>query len=97
MVQCHARQKTHVLVIKTYLKVAGTDRDSNDIMMIVANGGARMSMLAFTSEVGSGSSTLDFVETSLLITPSVVILENSIMGRNLLKLTFIYKHHPDTI
>ena len=28
--------------------------------MFIANVGARMSMLAFTSEVGSGSSTLDF-------------------------------------
>ena len=31
------------------------------MLMIVANVGARMSMLAFTSEVGSGSRTLDFV------------------------------------
>ena len=30
------------------------------MLMIVANVGARMSMLAFTSEVGSGSRTLDF-------------------------------------
>ena len=40
---------------------AGTDLDSSDVLMIVANVGARISMLAFTSEVGSGSSALDFV------------------------------------
>ena len=43
------------------MKLAGTDPDSNDMLMIVANVGARMSMLAFMSEVGSGSSTIDFV------------------------------------
>ena len=36
------------------LKLAGTDPDLSDMLMMIANVGARMSMLAFTSEVGSG-------------------------------------------
>ena len=48
-------------VITACLKFAVTDPDSSDMSMIVANVGTRISMLAFTSEVGSGSSTLDFV------------------------------------
>ena len=45
-------------VIAACLNVAGTVPDSRDILMIVANIGARMSMLPFTSDVGSGSSPL---------------------------------------
>ena len=63
--------------------MAGTVRDSRDMLMIVANVGARMSMLAFTSEVGSGSSTLVFVGHFVTseITPSVVIPENALTDR----------------
>ena len=48
--------------------------------MIVANVGARIAMLAFTSEVGSGSSALDFVGHFLTkeITPSVVMPESAV-------------------
>jgi len=35
--------------------------DSREMLMIVANFGTRMSILAFMSEVGSGSSTLYLV------------------------------------
>ena len=48
--------------------------------MIVANVGARMSMLAFTSEVGSGSKTPVFVGHFVTneITPSVAMPENAL-------------------
>ena len=48
--------------------------------MIAANVGARMSMLAFTSDVRSGSSTLVFVGHFMTseITPSEVMPENAL-------------------
>ena len=60
--------------------MADTRHDSRDMLMIVANICARMSMLAFTSEVGSGSSTLVFVGHIVTseITPSVVTPENAL-------------------
>ena len=67
-------------MITACLNVAGTVPDSRDMLMIVANPGARMSMLAFTSEVGSGSSTLVFVGHFMTseITPSDVMPENAL-------------------
>ena len=60
--------------------MAGLVPDSRDMLMIVANVGAIMSMLAFTSEVGSGSSTLVFVGHFVTneITPYVVMPENTL-------------------
>ena len=60
--------------------MVGTVPDSRDILMIVANIGARMSMLAFTSDVGSGSSPLVFVGHCVTseITPSIVMPENAL-------------------
>jgi len=48
--------------------------------MTVGNVGARMSVLAFTSEVGSGSSTLVFVGHFVTseTTPSVVMPNNAL-------------------
>ena len=67
-------------VITACLSVAGTVPDSRDMLMILANVGARMSMLAFTREVGSGSSTLVFVGHLVTseITSSVVMPENAL-------------------
>ena len=64
--------------------MAGTVPDSRDILMIVANVGARMSMLAFTTEVGSGSISLVFVGHFVIseITPSMVMPENALTDRD---------------
>ena len=67
-------------VIIAWLNVAGTVSDSRDMLMIVANVGARMSTLAFTSEIGSERNMFVFVVHIVTseITPSVVIQENAL-------------------